>query len=117
MNSKSIGNISEAKVLAKFVSLGWVVLSPFGDNERYDFVIDRGKGFERVQVKTAQLTNDCGACRFHVFSLSGSYTKIKRGYEGEVEFFAVYNGVLDKVYLVPIEICGSNQDFASNYEI
>lgn len=39
-NSKSIGERSEAMALAHFLQLGWVVLLPFGDNQRYDLVID-----------------------------------------------------------------------------
>lgn len=37
---KGIGQKSEAQVLACFLKNDMIVLSPFGDNERYDFVID-----------------------------------------------------------------------------
>ena len=36
-NSKAVGEKSEAVVLANFLLKGWVVLQPFGDNQRYDF--------------------------------------------------------------------------------
>ena len=40
MNSKRIGNIGEAKVLAKFVEMGMPVYIPFGDNEKADLVAE-----------------------------------------------------------------------------
>lgn len=52
-NSKTVGDVSEAKVLARFIELDWSVSIPFGDNQRYDLILDRGLGLERVQVKTA----------------------------------------------------------------
>lgn len=40
MDTKRIGNIGEAKVLYKFVSLHIPVYQAFGDNERSDLVAD-----------------------------------------------------------------------------
>ena len=40
MNSKNIGNIGEAKVLTKFVELGFPVYIPFGDNEKADLIVE-----------------------------------------------------------------------------
>ena len=40
MNSKSIGNIGEAKVLCKLVELGIPVYTPFGDNEKADLIAE-----------------------------------------------------------------------------
>lgn len=52
MNSKDRGNIGEAIVLAEAVKRGLTVSQPFGDNARYDLVIDDGESLDRVQVKT-----------------------------------------------------------------
>lgn len=106
MNSKRIGNISEAKILAKCVEKQWVVLLPFGDNERYDLVIDRGGGFERVQVKTGRLRN--GVIIFNAHSTVGrARTNSHKGYLGEADLFGVYSSELDKVYLVSVNNVGS----------
>lgn len=43
MNSKRIGNIGEAKVLAKFVEMGIPIYIPFGDDEKADLCIYRIK--------------------------------------------------------------------------
>jgi hypothetical protein len=42
-NTKSIGEISEAIVMAEFLKAGFPVLLPFGDNRRYDMVVRPGK--------------------------------------------------------------------------
>ena len=38
--NKQKGNIGEAKCLAKMIELGIPVAIPFGDNERYDLIIE-----------------------------------------------------------------------------
>lgn len=107
MNSKRIGNISEAKALSTFVSKGWVVLLPFGDNEPYDLVIDRGLGFEKVQVKTARKT-DNGCVTFNAYSQPGRASDYRTtSYHGKADLFAVYSPDYDKVYLIPVSEVGS----------
>src|SRR5438876_9857881 len=38
--------------LSTTASLGFIVAKPYGDNERYDFVVDSGQRLWRVQVKS-----------------------------------------------------------------
>lgn len=104
MNSKTIGEKSEAIVLAKFFLLGWVVLIPFGDSQRYDFVIDRGNGFERIQVKTARLIN--GAIEFNTYSSQAHRGKGKLGYKGQCDYFVGYCPQNSKVYMIKVDDCG-----------
>ena len=47
-----VGTRSEAAILLRFIELGYDVLVPHGVNHRYDFVIDQGDRFLRVQCKT-----------------------------------------------------------------
>jgi len=103
-NTKSVGDVSEAMFTAKFLQLGWVVLKPFGDNERYDLVIDRGQGFERVQVKTGNYKN--GVVKFNASTVGKNYKNID--YRGQCELFAVYCTALHKFYLIRVdEVCTS----------
>ena len=105
MNSKSVGERSEGIILAKFLQRGWTVLMPFGDNQRYDLVIDRGNGFERVQVKTGKILN--GAVDFKTHSTS--YHRKNGGaksYRGEIELFAIYCPDNQKSYLISIDLVG-----------
>lgn len=54
---KQRGQCSEAAILFEFTRRGVTVLEPFGDNERYDFVVEISRELYRVQVKTGRLTN------------------------------------------------------------
>ena len=40
MNSKYKGNVTELQCMLAFMKLGYNVLTPYGDCERYDFVVD-----------------------------------------------------------------------------
>lgn len=54
MNSKNVGNIGEAKTLAKFVELGIPVYIPFGDNEKADLVAEFNGKLNKIQCKTSK---------------------------------------------------------------
>ncbi|WP_396611417.1 group I intron-associated PD-(D/E)XK endonuclease [Haloferax sp. S1W] len=99
---KRRGQCSEAAVLFEFTRNGITVLEPFGDNERYDFVVELGGRFFRVQVKTGRLTN--GRVQFETRS-SGTLTRRvkKEGYDGQIDIFAVYSPDLEQAYVIPID--------------
>lgn len=44
-NNKRRGEVAEAAFLAKVCSLRLPICKPWGDSERYDFVVDWGKDF------------------------------------------------------------------------
>ncbi len=52
-----VGMRSEAAILLRFIELGYDVLVPHGVNHRYDFVLDQGDRFLRIQCKTGRLRN------------------------------------------------------------
>jgi hypothetical protein len=101
MNTKDIGERSEGQVLAALLSAGKVVLMPFGDNQRYDFVIDDAGKFLRVQCKTGHLREGSvifATCSSSVHRRGG----IRRTYDGDVDFFGVYCPEMRSCYLIPI---------------
>lgn len=102
MNTKDVGDISEAQVLAAFLRSGETILMPFGDNKRYDLVLDRGGQFVRVQVKTGRIRN--GAVHFKTCS-SDRDARVAC-YLGEADLFAVYCPGNHRVYVIPVEVCG-----------
>src|SRR5689334_19101908 len=51
---KAHGEAAEAAFLAKVAGLGFGVAKPWGDSEHYDFIVDSGHNFWRVQVKSTQ---------------------------------------------------------------
>ncbi len=101
---KTVGERTEAVVLARCLLRGEVVLSPFGDNQRYDLVLDRGGSFVRVQCKTGRLKGD--VISFQSCSRAGG--KTRRGYLGQIEMFAVFCPENGKVYMVPVEAAAGN---------
>jgi PD-(D/E)XK endonuclease len=115
MNTSKIGEISQAQVLAALVQAGKSILLPFGDNKRYDLLIEEEDGrFFRVQCKTGRIIN--GAMQFptsslHAASRTGLDKSIKRSYRGVVDFFGVYCPQNGKVYLIPIDHLGDNGAF------
>lgn len=102
LSPKQKGMISEAAVMKRFLELGFMVALPIGDNERYDLLVDRrmGKGFERVQVKTARLQGS-GCIVFN--SCRSTHKTGKRTFYGihELDLFASYYPKTGEVFLVP----------------
>jgi len=99
--SKSRGEAAEAAFLAKAASLGFGVAKPWGDSERYDFIVDSGHNFWRVQVKSSQLHADS---RYQI-KTSGfgnrAYTS------GEIDFIVAYIIPEDLWYVLPIDAIGA----------
>ena len=100
MNTKAKGEISEGIVIAHLLKLGYSVSMPFGDNQRYDIIVDDGSQLRRVQIKTGYLRRGC-VC-FSCASLN-AFTQVRSTYQGQIEGFLVYCPGTDKVYWVPIE--------------
>jgi|ERR1035441_2507565 hypothetical protein len=106
-NTKVIGDITEAKMQAALLAAGKIVLTPFGDNQRYDLAIDEGGVFKRIQCKTGQLTKH-GHIKFSTVSVSNNGKNVV-GYTGQIEFFGVYCRDNDSCYLVPVELTTKKQ--------
>lgn len=104
MNPKSVGERTEGLILARLLQQGYSVSMPFGDNQRYDFIVDDCGKLYRCQCKTGRLKN--GSVRFNVCSTNWNQ-KTRRSYHGQIELFLVYCPQIEKFYKVPIEECGS----------
>ena len=105
-NPKAKGERTEGIVLAQLMRRGHVILLPFGNNQRYDLVVDVDGKFVRGQCKTGVYRGGC--VRFHPCSTNG-FTGRKAGYAGQIEVFWVYCPEIDKVYQVPVGDVGSSQ--------
>lgn len=109
MNSKQKGNITELECMLAFIKQGYNVSTPYGDCERYDFVVDVNGRFLRIQSKTSS-SNDNGAS----FKFSGRSCNRKDGKiihykytNEEIDYFSTIFG--GKCYLIPVEECGSDK--------
>lgn len=99
-DTSSIGNKTEAMVLAALVHVGYSPLLPFGGGHPYDVALDVGDKLLRVQCKTGRLLKE-GVISFPtaIWCRNLSY----RSYRGDVDLFGVYCPSTKQVYLVPIE--------------
>jgi hypothetical protein len=82
-----LGDLGEAAFVHKAMALGFVVAKPYGNIHRYDFIVEGGGKFWRVQVKTCAsmlrgLYNVCTRCSNHSRTLAYK--------ESEVDFVAAY---------------------------
>jgi hypothetical protein len=107
---KDKGDRTTLAVMLALRMAGLRVLLPFGENTRYDLVVEREGRFSRVQCKTGRFRG--GAV---VFKTMSSYAHHKsaqvkrRGYQGEIDYFGVHCPETGGVYLVPIhDVPGSD---------
>jgi hypothetical protein len=103
------GQATEALLKAQFLMRDIPVLSPEYDNEPYDFVIEIDGEFHRIQAKTAYANTEGTVCFETVSTRARSDGYERDDYRGQIEFFAVFNPVLDESYLVPIEDAASGK--------
>jgi len=111
MNTKDKGDISEAKVQARYMELGYTVLEPRGDNERYDIVVQPPESdeFARVQIKTGRSKNGGDKLEFDTKSSNPHSSDWDGEYSSQnVDVFAVYFPDKDDYFEVPIEECGAH---------
>lgn len=109
LNSKHRGALTELQVMTYLFELGYQVSIPFGDNARYDLVLDINNKLYKVQVKTSSLEQE------GVYKIDCSRMRVNRGENvrkhytsEEVDFFAtMING---RCYLIPqLEVSDSKR--------
>ena len=101
MDTKSIGNIGEAKALCKFIEKGIPVYIPFGDNEKSDLVVDFNGQLKRIQVKTSIKAEDGKMMFSLVSSTSHRQNGVKHIYTNEeIDYFVCYNIERDKLFII-----------------
>lgn len=133
MNSKQIGNITEIGCMLAFIKAGYNVLTPYGDCERYDFVVDINGNFIKIQCKTSHAIDDNNnGFVFHCRSTHRVNGKcVNEKYKSnEIDYFATYFD--EKCYLIPQKECGAEKrirftppetgqtrgvNYASDYEL
>lgn len=118
MNSKRIGNIGEAKALAKFVELGIPVYIPFGDNESADLVAEFNGKLNKIQCKTTAAINEQSTITWNlrstIVTASNRY-KIHKYTSEEVDYFVLYHSVLDLLLIVPFSELNNKASISFTY--
>ena len=104
-NTKKKGNKAEAVILAEFVKNNIPVCLPFGDNEKYDLVIEINGVFKSVQIKYGRYINGCvvSDMRHRIGSDRIAYST----YNDKVDILAVWCQELNKCYLIILKDYGN----------
>jgi len=102
MNTKEKGDISVAVVLTELCKVGYTVLIPWGDKDRYDLVAEKNGTFSRIQVKTAWKAKN--GIRFNTASVTTKNgTRVRQKYNAnQVDLFIVYDPDDNSLYCIPI---------------
>ena len=111
-NSKWKGNLGELKAATEFVQSGITVSFPFGDNARYDMIIDIDGELKKVQVKYSDSStdNDSFVCRC-TSSKNHTTNKVCDTYIDDIDYFVFYLPEINTCCLVPIEVIGNKTVF------
>ncbi|MBI5144170.1 MAG: hypothetical protein HZA30_03790 [Candidatus Omnitrophica bacterium] len=99
MHKKTKGSIWEMIVASKLLKMGWNVLFPFGENNRYDLVAEKNSKFVKVQVK--YVTPRKGV--LDVNCRSSNNWSIDKYTPRQVDFIAAYDSKNNGVYFIPSE--------------
>jgi hypothetical protein len=93
---KRRGEIAEAAFLHKVAAMGFGVAKPWGDSERYDFIVDVRGRLVKVQVKSSHY-----ARRGHEYTVN-LHGWARRAYTAkEVDLVVVYLVPVDLWYVFP----------------
>jgi hypothetical protein len=109
-DSNRIGEISEAAIIVRFLQPGYIVLTPYGGNQRYDLVVeDHEEKLWRIQCKTARIDENNTMIAFNTANrnVTGK-NRQTRSYRGQCDYFAAYCEKLNKVYLIRVDQVGTS---------
>jgi len=86
--TKSIGDVAELRVAAKYIDKGFTVSRPLTDHAPYDLLIDDGIKISRVQIKARSSRDD----KISVELYTSSANNYNRNYSiNDFDIIAVYN--------------------------
>lgn len=99
-NTKRRGELSEAAFLLKAASLGFGVAKPWGDSERYDFILDSGPRLCRVQLKCTEVVRARGYDVQPIYSIYGQGKQVYTSHD--IDFLVAHIVPLDVWYVLPV---------------
>ena len=109
---KRQGEFAEAEFLNRAIRLGLAVAQPWGDSERYDFIVDAGFRFWRVQVKSSSCqTGGQYGYAFKTYS-QGRQSQRDHYTAAQIDIFAAYLIPENLWYILPIKILESRLNFS-----
>lgn len=102
-HTKRKGELSELAFAYKAVSMGFGVAKPYGDSERFDFIVSSGRRLWRVQVKSVYKSSYRG----YGVRACGNRNRGEEMYTAdEIDVLVVYLVPEDVWYVIPIRALG-----------
>jgi hypothetical protein len=99
------GDLGKINVIYQAIERGYVVSLPMTENARYDIVLDRGKGLERIQIKWTKSKGELIQVRCIT---KNKWTKHKYTSE-DIEAIICYDDYTKKTYYVPASMLGTGR--------
>lgn len=106
MNTKRTGDKTELECIAYLFGLGFDIAIPYGENTRYDFILDNGKDLLKIQCKTCQVFEDKIVIPCHSIRSNRTRNRTVKYNSDEIDYFATYFN--NKCYLININENKSN---------
>ena len=108
LSTKALGAQTELQCLTYLHGLGYDVSIPWGDNARYDFVLDVNHKLYKIQVKTAHQIED-GVYKFPTRStyINSQGNRIAGYTVDDVNYFATF--INNQCYLIPLAETSSHE--------
>jgi len=101
LTTKRRGELAELAFTYKAATMGFGVAKPYGDSERYDFVLDAGGRFVRVQVKSSTtLLNGL----YHINCHRRTGGRAVPYSPSEIDFLVAYIIPEDAWFILPITV-------------
>lgn len=100
--SVKIGEIAEMEFALKAVKRNLCVLRPTSHFSKYDLLVDNGKRFIRIQVKSTSCESGSKNCEGYSVSVSHGNSKKVKYTKEEIDFYAIYIMPKDVWYFIPV---------------
>lgn len=120
IKSNKTADLSEALVYADIINRGWMVLTPSSRDSVYDFVVDLGDRFEKVQVKTItgktiQTTNRGSSAGKETVSTGGKVRNSFSYADKEIDWLVGVVPDTKRIYYYPLSIYAQHDKININY--
>lgn len=113
--AKEIGNLTELQCITRFYEMGYSISIPYGDSDKYDFILDVNGNLYRIQCKHATLHKNEDDMVDYISidtTWQSGYTRNSRfkyhTYSNdEIDYFCTYYD--GNNYLISVEECNTQK--------
>ncbi len=106
VEKKRQGSVGEIMIMAEAIRRGYKVAIPWGEDSRYDLIIDRVGRLEKVQCKYTKSNGEliiarCRSCN--------NWNQLKYSCD-DIDWLAIYDLTSQKCYFIPSSMLGEGRN-------